>query len=412
MGNLAQNLPLDIDELRLRLQEAEETLQAIRSGEVDALVINGPAGEQVFTLRGADHVYRVIVEEMNEAALTLSLDGSILYCNSRFSDLVRASIDHVIGKSFGLFLPHEYLDRFTGLVARHEKWRTEMELQTPDGARIPVHVSCNRIDLDNCSGACVIVTDLTEQKRQAALLLEERRSATEKIQENDRLATIGLTAAALAHEIANPLQWMLSTVQLMQEDLASGNTDAVNSWKEDLEDFRNEISRLGTMLQEFRSFARPENLSLSTLTARELISDLRKIILPQVTAAGIAIDYQVSPDLPPIAVDSDKMRQVLVNLCKNAIEATQPGGTLIVKTAAEREKVVIEVIDNGSGIPEGFDVFRPFATTKEKGTGLGLMIVRQIVAAHRGSISYHSETGNGTTFRIELPVAVSPEPRV
>jgi signal transduction histidine kinase len=99
------------------------------------------------------------------------------------------------------------------------------------------------------------------------------------------------------------------------------------------------------------------------------------------------------------------MRQVLVNLCKNAIEATAPGGTLTVKAMPEGDKVAIEVIDAGSGIPEGFDIFRPFATTKKKGTGLGLMIVRQIVAAHNASISYRSETGKGTTFRIELPRA-------
>jgi signal transduction histidine kinase len=117
---------------------------------------------------------------------------------------------------------------------------------------------------------------------------------------------------------------MLTTVQLMQEDLAHGNTDAVASWKEDLEDFRKEISRLGTILRDFLTLARPENLSLTTVTVRSLISELRKIILPQVANAGIGIDYQIPPDLPLITADTDKLRQVLLNLCKNAIEATPP----------------------------------------------------------------------------------------
>jgi len=405
MAKPAQDLHAEIEELRERLQSAEETLHAIRSGQVDALVINSPAGEQVFTLKGADHVYRIIVEEMSEAAVTLAPEGTILYCNTRFSDLVRTPHDRIIGTSFASFITPAYRDHFAVLISQHERCRAEIELQGADGITIPIYASCNRISVEHSPVVCVVATDLTEQKRQEALLFHERQTAMEKIQENDRLATIGLTAAALAHEIANPLQWMLSTVQLMQDDLANSDVPAASSWKEDLEDLRNEITRLGVMLQDFRTLARPENLNRQPLPVRALISELRKIILPQVANAGIAIDYQIPADLPPIMADADKMRQVLLNLCKNAIEATAPGGCLTVKAFAEADKMILEVIDTGSGIPEDFDVFRPFATTKKKGTGLGLMIVRQIVAAHSGSVSYSSENGKGTTFRIELPKA-------
>ncbi len=409
MPNTAEILPIDPEELRIRLEEAEETLRAIRSGEVDALVINGPMGEQVFTLKGADHAYRVIIEEMSEAAVTLSLDGTILYCNSRFADLVKRPLDQVIGASFASFLAEEYQALFAALLQAENRARAEIALKESEERQVPASVSCSRMVIDNSPAVCVIVTDLTEQKRQEKILAEERRLALEKIQENDRLATMGLTAAALAHEIANPLQWMLSTIQLMQDDVANGNVDAMATWKEDLEEFHSEIGRLATMLQEFRMLARPENLKLAPVNVRALISELRKIILPQLASAGIAVDYQMSADLPLINADADKLRQVLVNLCKNAIEATPAGGTLTIKASiAQRKTLLIEVTDTGTGIPQGFDIFKPFATTKQKGTGLGLMIVRQIVAAHRGSITYESKEGSGTTFRITLPADRTP----
>src|SRR5438046_10499377 len=107
MENSAQNLLQELDELRVRLQEAEETLTAIRTGEVDALVITGPAGEQVFRLKGADRPYRIIVEEMSEAAVTLSLDGTILYCNGRFADVVKYTLARVIGSLFACLLARD-----------------------------------------------------------------------------------------------------------------------------------------------------------------------------------------------------------------------------------------------------------------------------------------------------------------
>lgn len=360
-------------------------------------------GEQVFTLNGADHACRVIVEEMSEAAVTLSLEGTILFCNGRFSELVKTPLDHAIGASLAGFVAAPYQNRLAELIAAEEKCREEVTIRAADGALVPICISFSRMVIDNCPAVCVIATDLTEQKRQEAMIAEERRRAMEKVRENDHLATIALAAAALAHEIANPLQWMLSTVQLMQEDLAGGNTNAMTSWKQDLEDFRGEIGRLAAMLQDFRTLARPESLTLAAVTVSALIAELRKVIVPQLATAGIAVDYQIPAELPLIHADADKVKQVLLNLCKNAIEATPAGGTLTIKASTEAENLIIEIADTGTGIPDGFDIFKPFATTKEKGTGLGLMIARQIVAAHGGSIAYRSEKGKGTTFRITLP---------
>ena len=406
MENSAQNLLQELDELRVRLQEAEETLTAIRTGEVDALVITGPAGEQVFTLKGADHPYRIIVEEMSEAAVTLSLDGTILYCNGRFGELVKYPLERVIGSSFGGFVPGEHEAIFHGCLTRKEKTTAEIGLQASDGTTVPVYISCSRVMIDNNDAVCLIATDRTEQKRQEAIIAEERRLAEEKLRANDRLAAMGMTAAVLAHEIANPLNWIFTTIQLMEIE-STKLKDVDSSWKTQLQDIHSEIDRLSSLLREFRSLARPMQLNIAPIDPAHFIAEVEKLLGPELDSAGVRIEHDISNELSILNTDREKLRQIFLNIYKNAIEAMPSGGKLKVTMHPEAESVIIEISDTGSGIPEGVDIFAPFATTKDKGTGLGLMIVRQIVAAHDGSISYSSKAGEGTTFRIVLPLVHS-----
>ena len=393
----------EIEELRARLQEAEATLNAIRSGEVDALVINGPDGEQVFTLKGADHAYRVIVEQMAEAALTLSLDGTILYCNGRFADLIQKSLESVIGSAIAKFLAAESEAGFRSLIAGGCMDRAELTLQASDGTTVPVYVSCNRVVIDNCEAVCLIVTDLTEQKRRETVLLEERRRAEERIHANDRLAAMGMTAAALAHEIANPLQWIFTTVQLMQHEVEQDST-IDRSWSTQLQDVHDELARLSLLLHDFRSLARPMQLNVAEVGFKDLIAEVEKLVAPELASRAVRVEHRISMALPLLEIDREKIRQVFLNLYKNAIEAMSCGGQLTVNAYPESDKLIIELADSGPGIADGFDIFEPFVTTKDKGTGLGLMVVRQILAAHDGSICYSSKAGEGTTFRIVLPV--------
>lgn len=403
MGTSAPNLHHVIEEFRLRLAEAEDMLKAIRTGEVDALVINGPAGEQVYTLKGADHVYRIIVEEMSEAAITLSTEGTILYCNSRFADLVKKPLEGVMGASFAEFVMREHESTFRALLVAKDKARAEIALRAGDDTTIPVYISSSRVMIDSCEAVCLIATDLTDQKREAILLSEEQRRIEERVRANDQLAAMGMAAAALAHEIANPLHWISTTVQLMQRDLAAGSPAGTASWNESLANIHKEINRLGAMLQEFRSLARPMKLNVVPLNFRELVAEVEKVIAADLNSGAIRLERDISPELPLVHVDEQKLQQVLLNIYKNAVEAMPSGGTLTAKAYPEAENVVIEISDTGSGIPEEIDIFEPFTTTKDKGTGLGLMVVRQIVAAHGGSISYRSKQGEGATFRIILP---------
>lgn len=167
----------EIDHLRLQLEEAEQTLRAIRAGEVDALLISGDQGERVYTLKSADYPYRVLIEDMSEGALTLTEQGVILYANRRFAEMVRVPLQNVIGSSLSDWIAaadHGILQ--SALAAGSEGRRSaELSLASGDGVRIPAHLSLNTLRMDGIEGYfCMVVTDLTLQKRNEAIVAAER----------------------------------------------------------------------------------------------------------------------------------------------------------------------------------------------------------------------------------------------
>ena len=152
------------DDLRLRLDEAEETLRAVWSGEVDALVVSGSENNQIHTLKGSDKPYRVLVEAMNEGAVTLGGDGTILYCNNRFAEMVKVPLQQVIGSSIHRFVAPTDGDKVTRLPALRKGGPCEQEIaiMAVDGTLIPSHFSAAPLVMGNLTCICAVVTDLTE----------------------------------------------------------------------------------------------------------------------------------------------------------------------------------------------------------------------------------------------------------
>jgi PAS domain S-box-containing protein len=164
--------------LEERLREAEETLEAIRSGEIDALVVQGPSGDQVFTLKGADHRYRQLVETMNEGALMLATDGTIVYANARFADLVRTPHERLLGSTIGSYVAGSSEPMLEALLLeRGSSAKAEVELVAADGTHIPVYLSATASWDEDHRLTCVIATDLSEQKRTLEMIAAERLTA-------------------------------------------------------------------------------------------------------------------------------------------------------------------------------------------------------------------------------------------
>ena len=167
----------ELREVTARMKAAEESLRAILSGEVDGLVVATAEGDRVFTLSGADLPYRIMVETMSEGAVTLSTDGTILFCNQRFADIVRWPLEQVVGSSIYRYFSSDHLALLQGLFARGLKDSSKIESALGAGEQktTPVLLSVSPLEIMDMPGAvCMVVTDLTEQKRDAALLAEER----------------------------------------------------------------------------------------------------------------------------------------------------------------------------------------------------------------------------------------------
>ena len=177
LAKTRQQLLTETQDVRARLAQAEETLRAIRSSEVDALVVSGVGGERVFTLEGANHVYRVLIENMSEGALTLTAEGLILYANRRFAEMLKTPLEKVIGSTIHTWIAPDSQRILHALLRKgvDERRREELPLTASDGTQVPVYLSANSLLMEAIPDSfCLVVTDLTEQKRNEAIVAAEK----------------------------------------------------------------------------------------------------------------------------------------------------------------------------------------------------------------------------------------------
>jgi len=239
-----------------------------------------------------------------------------------------------------------------------------------------------------------------------ARLYEELRKSQDIIRRADRLSALGTLAAGIAHEIRNPLVSIQTFFQLAPDRLH--DEEFVTSF---LGMTSNEVKRISDLITELLTFARSPTRALGPLNINEAVERVVPLLEPEARKHSLRLIRELSPAPPLVLADADQIKQVLINLILNAIQATQPGGVVsVISRVVDREGVLtgqLEVSDTGAGIPKEQleHIFDPFFTTKDKGTGLGLSIVHQIAIEHGGSISVESEAGRGTTFVVSLPAA-------
>jgi signal transduction histidine kinase len=233
---------------------------------------------------------------------------------------------------------------------------------------------------------------------------EAQRKIGRELRTADRLAAISRISGGVAHEVKNPLNAILLHVEVAKARLSRGETDV----NQQMEIISREILRLDRVVKTFLDFSRPVELNLSTVFLQDLMGEIVELARPQAEAAKIEVTVVQEAEGVEVRVDRDLMKQAVLNVVVNAIEAMPSGGELRFEASAGEDTAEIRVSDTGSGIPPELreKIFRLYFTTRKEGSGIGLAMTFRIVQLHDGTIDFASEPGKGTTFFIRLPIAV------
>jgi PAS domain S-box-containing protein len=344
--------------------------------------------------KSAESWVQRLIETTQDAVISIDRKAQIALFNAAAEKIFGYAAEEVLGKKVNMLMSERYADEHDGYIARYERTGEqraigkirEVTARRKNGEIFPIELSVTEVD----GSYVAYIRDVSEKAQLQAQLVERAR-----------LAVIDETTAMVAHEIANPLHGMAMSLQLLERHLAGVSSEPVMAI---LKRVNSEMSRLKNLLYDFRALSMQENYSMKPTALASLIEEFCASQKPNLDAAGIRVELELQRGLPDIFADGAKIKQVLLNLCKNAEEAMPEGGTITVRVYESDRKVMVEVRDPGIGLPADFKLESPFKTTKPTGTGLGLIIVRQIVSRHQGSLSYASKPGKGTTFTVGFPI--------
>ena len=371
------------------LHAAQRTLAQHVQGRTAALV---QANEIVHTQAQA-------LAQMTEGVVVTAKDGSIVFTNRAFDTMF--GYDH--GELFGRpveALATNFPQARSLMIARvlaHVRaqgvWRGEVQGRKRDGTVFPAYVRISVVELDDKKHTVSVVEDITERRQSEAAL-----------RERERLTAVGTAALSLTHEIGNRLNNLSTSVQLLDRFFRRQKTAANSPVQEIVQDLHAELKRLRSALQDIRLLSNVAPLDRQPIQLATVVTAVLEDQAHACAQNGIQVEHRFPADLALALADREKLVQIVLNLCTNAVEAMPQGGVLTLRGSVAEGQVRLDVQDTGEGVPPGVQPFEPFTTTKPGGTGLGLAVVQQLVAAHEGTITYTSTSGHGTTF---TPVSAS-----
>lgn len=344
------------------------------------------------TLHESEHRYRRMVEISPEPIVVHS-EGILSFLNNAALKLIGASNqEEMIGRSIFDFIHtdhHKYVESRLLQVGNEDSHSEFMRhnLIRFNGEIIETEISS--VEVFNYMGRAVIQSVIRD--------ISARKRNEEFLRKTDKLSAVGQLAAGVAHEIRNPLTALKGFTQLLK--LKHEDNTAY------CEIMLTELDRINFIVNEFMQLSRPQVADFKQHHLKVLIDNIISLLDAQAIINNVQIIIELEENIPSIYCDENQLKQVFINIMKNAIEAMPNGGNLIIQSNAQNNKILVRFKDQGCGISSEQipKLGEPFFTTKEKGTGLGLMVSYNIIEAHKGTMFIESELGQGTTISITLP---------
>ncbi len=410
----------EIADLRLRLEEAEETIRAIRSGTVDAFVVEVQNGARVYTLETADRPYRLLVEKMQQGAITLNMDGTIAYCNRHFADLVEKPLERLIGVDFRDFVPKDLETDFEILLQRSLSGfsQGESHLRNSSGGLVPVFFTFNTLPTDCGAAVGLIVTDLTTQRhhKELEVTLEALKDADHR--KNEFLAM-------LAHELRGPLAPITNAVILLGLQVKSESPTHQQARAIIERQLRQLQHLVDDLLEISRITTGKIQLRREPIAVQDIVDCAVESVRPLIENKRHKLTVLMPPEPIWLNADAARLEQVVLNLLTNAAKYTEENGQVwitveptIYFSDGVSGECVIRVRDNGVGIapaliPFVFDLFTQAERSLDRsqgGLGIGLALVQRLTLLHGGSIEASSILGQGSEFILRLPLLSGERP--
>jgi len=354
-------------------------------------------------LRGVREIFSNLRENidqvlggLDDGLLLFSVDGRAVMVSPAVERFLAMPSDQLLGRRAEDIFPPEHEVRGAIKMQNGELEpvaSAEVVLSGIDGPKRRVGVSVEAIgEGDARMGTLVIFKDL-----------ESRERIGTQLQVSERLANLGRITAGVAHEVKNPL----NSMRIWLENLKASLPDVDGLPLQAVRVLDSEIDRLDSVVKRFLDFTRPPEMHQEESSLKEILEEVLAVERPELSKANITLEARMAPDVPDVLVDKPLLKQALINLIVNAIEAMSGGGRLIVSLSRREEMAEIEIRDTGRGIaPEHRErIFQLFFTTRPGGSGIGLASVFRMIQFHNGSIEFESEVGSGTVFRIDLPLA-------